>query len=253
MKSLSSPFRLVVRVSVTSLVVSLLGSCGVPVVTTPVPVVVAPTSVVITPFVDELDLDDITLFFLANDRFVPVSRISGYTNNGRKAGATEPAVGAAIEKVLSPKVGGLKRKELSQGLTSPLEAVTSATAADGTLLTSIPQVVVSLEQGVATLDLSNIEAALRRVSKRAASLAIAQLAYTTLLATSGVGAVRFVSSEATVQLTDPATSRSYDVLHLENLDCLADAAVCNIPIVSFQTVANDPVTETNGKDPLQSE
>ena len=163
----------------------------------------------------------VRIFFLRRGRFDWVER----RDTASSAAHPEFAIRNTIESLKA----GLLPRERQRGFTSPLDSI----VADTDLALA-----VSVSNGVAEIDLSSVAGVVRGLTDEHRKLVVAQLALTTLLATPGIGGVRFILDGEYLTLSNQSGNLGPEY-HVNDFPCLADDLTCALPVVSMPAVADD--------------
>ncbi len=220
-------FHKVRPVAVFAIVFGVLAGCGVPISEVPIDAgakVGSPTTAFEN---DGNGALPVRIFFLRNGRFDWVER----RDTASSAAHPEFAIRNTIESLKA----GLLPRERQRGFSSPLDSIVADT--DLTLA-------VTVANGIAEIDLSSMAGVLRTLSAEQRELVVSQLALTSLLATPGIGGVRFILDGDYLTLSNQSGSLGPEY-HVTDFPCLADDLTCSLPAVSMPpvegTAENGPV------------
>ncbi len=163
----------------------------------------------------------VRIFFFRDGRFDWVER------RDTASSTTHPEF--AIRNTIESLKAGLLPREREGGFTSPLEAI----VADTDL--SLAVVVVD---GVAEINLSTVAGVIRGLTDQQRRAVIAQLALTSLLASPGIGGVRFVVDDQFITLVNQSGSLGPEY-HVADFPCLEEDRRCSLPEVVLPPVTPD--------------
>jgi hypothetical protein len=155
----------------------------------------------------------VRIFFLRQDRFDWVER--------RDTASSLAHPEFAIRNTVESLKAGLLPRERDAGFTSPLDSIVADT--DLTLG-------VNVADGVAEIDLSGAIAVIDGLTEQQRREVVAQLALTALLATPGIGGVRFVADGQFLLLSGP-TGTIGPEFHVVDFPCLVEDLTCSLPAV----------------------
>jgi hypothetical protein len=208
----------VVFAVVFAIVLGVLSGCGVPISEVPVDAgakVGSPTTALEN---DGNGALPVRIFFLRNGRFDWVER----RDTASSAAHPEFAIRNTIESLKA----GLLPRERQRGFSSPLDSI----VADTDLALA-----VTVSNGIAEIDLSSMSGVLRTLSVKQRELVVSQLALTSLLATPGIGGVRFILDGDYLTLSNQSGSLGPEY-HVNDFSCLAEDLTCSLPAVSMPPV-----------------
>ncbi len=166
----------------------------------------------------------VRIFFVRDGRFDWVER------RDTASSTTHPEI--AIRNTIQSLKAGLLPRERDSGFTSPLDDI----VADTDLSLS-----VAVVDGVAEINLSSVSGVIRGLSDAQLRSVTAQLALTALLATPGIGGVRFVLDDQFVALVDQFGSLGPDY-HVGDFPCLKEDRTCMLPQVILPEIPSDDGT-----------
>ncbi len=233
----SAPACRAVGAAVT--VAVMLGACGVPLNDTPTDAGgTSGTSSTINRIKTDGSLP-VRIFFLRDGRFDWVER------RDTASSTTHPEI--AIRNTIESLKAGLLPRERTSGFTSPLEDIVADTDLS---------LAVAVVDGVVEINLSSIAGVLRGLPETQLRSVIAQLALTSLLATPGIGGVRFVLDDQFVRLISQSGSIGPEY-HVGDFPCLVEDRSCELPgvllpevrvedVTADSTISEDTEVETGG-------
>lgn len=160
----------------------------------------------------------VRIFFFRDGRFDWVER------RDTASSTTHPEF--AIRNTIESLKAGLLPREREEGFTSPLEAIVADTDLS---------LAVAVVDGVAEINLSTAAGVIRGLTDKQRRAVIAQLALTSLLASPGIGGVRFVVDDQFITLVNESGSLGPDY-HVGDFPCLEEDRRCSLPEVVLPPV-----------------
>lgn len=224
--SRSDPLGRVGRAFMAVLVTVFVAGCGVPMTTAPIEAGSARSASTSVAARSTDEAVPVRIFFLRNDRFDWVER--------RDTASSLSHPEFAIRNTIESLKAGLLPREREAGFSSPLESIVVDTDLS---------LAVNVQDGVAEVDISSAKGVITGLSEQQRNEVVAQIALTTLLATPGIGGVRFVVDGQYLTLNAP-TGTLGPVFHVGDFPCLIEDLTCSLPTVVMPVVVPDDSSVT---------